>query len=270
MTAPMITDRTALERQRKRALAAPVDFLHETAIAEVQERLELVKKALGRRTIIGWRGDLWAQAFPDASQVADQDRLDLSRGELDLVVHAMALHWANDPVGQLVQMRLALKPDGLMLAILPGGDTLSELRTALTLAESEVAGGLSPRVLPMGEVRDLGALLQRAGYALPVADTFRLEVHYSDAFALMRELRAMGEGNALAGRLRVPTGRAVLERAAQIYAREFPAEGGRIRATFEFVTLTGWAPDASQPKPLRPGSASARLADILGTQEGKL
>jgi SAM-dependent methyltransferase len=247
-----------------------VDFLHETAIAEVQERLELVNKPLADCGIITGRGDLWGAAFPDALVVADDDVLDLPKAALDLVVHGMALHWANDPVGQLVQMRLALKPDGLMLAILPGGETLSELRTALTLAESEVTGGLSPRVLPMGEVRDLGALLHRAGFALPVANVFRLEVHYSDAFALMRELRFMGEGNALAARLRRPTGRKVLQRAAEIYAREFPAEAGRIRATMEYVVLTGWAPDASQPKPLRPGSAAARLADALGTEEGKL
>ena len=266
---PQITDRNALDRQRKRALAAPVDFLHEVAITEVHERLELVNNPLERRAIVGWRGDLWGAAFPSAEIVSDDDRLALPQG-LDCVIHAMSLHWSNDPVGQLIQCRLALRPDGLLLAIFPGGETLRELRTALAMAESDVTGGLSPRVLPMGEVRDLGALLQRAGFALPVADLVRFEVTYANAFGLMKELRAMGEANALTDRLRKPTRSGVLERAAEIYANEFPAEDGRIRATFEFVVLTGWAPHDSQPKPLRPGSAVARLADALGTTEEKL
>ena len=244
-----------------------MDFLHEAAILEIEERLELVNKPLEKRGIIGWRPDLWAGKLGPSDMVPVADTLDLPRQSFDCLVHAMSLHWTEDPVGQLVQMRLALKPDGLMLAIFPGGDTLAELRTALAMAETEVTGGLSPRVLPMGEVRDLGALLQRAGFALPVADTFKLHVSYANAFGLMKELRGMGEGNALAGRIKHPTRSEVMERANDIYAAEFPAEGGRIRATFEFVVLTGWAPDESQPKPLRPGSAVARLADALGTTE---
>lgn len=270
MTPPEITDAKALFRHRTRALRAPVDFLHEAAIVEVQERLSLVNKAFTDAAIVTWRPDLWANAVPGAVIVPDQDTLDLQAGVHDLVVHALALHWANDPVGQIIQARRALKPDGLFLAVMFGGETLSELRAVLAEAEAEVTGGLSPRVLPMGEVRDLGALLQRSGLALPVADTVRLDVSYKDLFALMADLRAMGETNALADRLRRPTSGRVFRRAAEIYAQAFPAEGGRIRATFEFVTLTGWAPDESQPKPLKPGSASARLADALGAVERKL
>jgi SAM-dependent methyltransferase len=270
MTPPEITDAKALSRQRARALRAPVDFLHEAAIVEVQERLSLVNKSFTAPAIVTWRPDLWANALPGAVIVPDHDTLDLTPGAHDLVVHALALHWANDPVGQIIQARRALRPDGLFLGIMFGGETLSELRAVLGEAEAEVTAGLSPRVLPMGEVRDLGAVLQRSGLALPVADTQRLDVTYTDLFALMADLRAMGETNALATRIRRPTSGRVFRRAAEIYAQAFPAEEGRIRATFEFVVLTGWAPDESQPKPLKPGSAAARLADALGAVERKL
>jgi hypothetical protein len=173
-------------------------------------------------------------------------------------------------VGQLVQARRALRPDGLCLMSLFGGQTLHELRSALAEAEVRVTGGLSPRILPMAEIRDLGGLLQRAGLALPVADSITLRVSYADPFALMRDLRAMGEGNALDARLRRPTRRAVLEEAARIYTELHADADGRIPATFEMIFLSGWAPDASQPKPLRPGSAQTRLADVLGGVESKL
>jgi hypothetical protein len=179
----------------------------------------------------------------------------------------MALHWANDPVGQIVQARRALMPDGLFLGACLGGRTLWELRAALTEAEVRLTGGLSPRVAPMGEIRDLGALIQRAGLALPVADSLSLTVEYRDAFHLMKDLRAMGEGNALAARRRTVASRALFSEAARIYAEGFTLPNGRIPATFEFVFLTGWAPADSQPKPLRPGSAAARLADALGVDE---
>ena len=169
-----------------------------------------------------------------------------------------------------MQGRRALQPDGLFIAVMLGGQTLHELRAALAQAEVEVSGGLSPRVLPMGEIRGLGALLQRAGFALPVADSFAKTVLYRDLFHLMRDLRAMGEGNALAARLRRPTSRAVFAKAAEIYRHSFGEPDGRIRATFEFIVLTGWAPDDRQPKPLRPGSAASRLADALGAPEMSL
>ncbi|WP_354004064.1 SAM-dependent methyltransferase [Pseudotabrizicola algicola] len=199
--------------------------------------------------------------------MADDDLLSLTPAAHDLIIHALCLHWANDPVGQLVQCRHALQPDGLFIAFLFGGETLHELRSCLAAAEVEVSGGLSPRVLPMGEIRELGGLLQRAGFALPVADSFRKTVRYRDAWHLMHDLRLMGEGNALAGRLRHPTRRAVFARAAELYQTEYSDPEGRIPATFEVICLTGWAPSDSQPKPLRPGSAAQRLADALNTAE---
>jgi SAM-dependent methyltransferase len=208
--------------------------------------------------------------MPEARIVADDERLDLEPGAHDLVIHALCLHWANDPVGQLVQCRRALRPDGLFLGVLFGGQTLAELRACLAEAEVSVTGGLSPRVLPMAELRDLGGLLQRAGFALPVADSATRTVTYADAGRLMADLRAMGEANALAQRVRRPTQRQIFAQAATHYAAGFSALEGRIRATFEMIFLTGWAPDDSQPKPLRPGSAARRLADALGSTEQAL
>jgi SAM-dependent methyltransferase len=242
-------------------------FLHETACDETQDRLSMVNRGFTAPAIITPFPQVWAPAFPQAHVVADNEVLDLEEDAHDLVIHALALHWADDPVGQLIQCRRALKPDGLLLALTFGGQTLHELRAALGQAEAEVAGGLSPRVLPMGEIRELGALLQRAGFALPVADALPLNTSYQSALHLMHDLRAMGENNALHARLKRPTRRAVLLRAAQIYAESFGTEDGRIPATFELITLTAWAPDASQPQPLRPGSASQRLADALNTTE---
>ena len=265
-----LTDRTALLRARARAAHAPALFLHAEAATEIQERLNEVNRTFTAPAVVtGWPA-AWEGVLPGARIVPDAPVLALGEGAHDLIVHAMALHWADDPVGQLVQCRRALVPDGLLLAVLPGGRTLAELRAALAEAEAAVTGGLSPRVLPMAEIRDLGGLLQRAGLALPVADSLSLPVSYADAFALMRDLRAMGEGNALAGRLRRPTRRAVLLDAAARYARAWPAPDGRVQATFELIFLTGWAPDESQPRPLRPGSARARLADALGSREQPL
>ena len=265
-----LTDRTALLRARARAAHAPALFLHAEAATEIQERLNEVNRTFTAPAVVtGWPA-AWEGVLPGVRIVPDAPVLALGEGAHDLIVHAMALHWADDPVGQLVQCRRALVPDGLLLAVLPGGRTLAELRAALAEAEAAVTGGLSPRVLPMAEIRDLGGLLQRAGLALPVADSLSLPVSYADAFALMRDLRAMGESNALAGRLRRPTRRAVLLDAAARYARAWPAPDGRVQATFELIFLTGWAPDESQPRPLRPGSARARLADALGSSEQPL
>jgi len=201
------------------------------------------------------------------AEVLTGETLPLTEGAFDLVVSTLLLHVANDPVGQLIQMRRALKPDGLMLAALFGGQTLSELRASLAEAEVECEGGLSPRVAPMAEIRDLGGLLQRAGFAMPVADSERLTVTYATPLHLMRELRAMGETNILTARRRQPMRRKTLMRACEIYAEHFGAPDGRVRATFEIVFLTGWAPGPAQPKALRPGSATVRLADALGAEE---
>lgn len=270
-TPPALTDRPSLARNRARAArAAPALFLQETVADELQERLVEVNRTFRAPAVVtGWPA-VWRDRLPEARIVPDDETLDLVPGAHDLVIHALALHWANDPVGQLVQCRRALCPDGLLIAAFFGGQTLHELRAALAAAEAEVTGGLSPRVAPMGEIRDLGGLLQRAGLALPVADALPLSVTYASPLQLMRDLRAMGEGNALAGRLRRPTRRAVLLRAATLYAERFALPDGRVRATFEVVTLTGWAPAPDQPKPLRPGSATHRLAEALKAEEGPL
>ncbi|WP_299936405.1 methyltransferase domain-containing protein [uncultured Pelagimonas sp.] len=268
---PRLTDRHALNRNRTRALGRePALFLHETALDEVQDRLLMVNREFTDVAIVTPFAQVWRPVFPKARIVTDDEMLDLKEGAHDLVIHALALHWADDPVGQLIQCRRALRPDGLFLGLTFGGQTLHELRAALGQAESEVTGGLAPRVAPMGEIRDLGGLLQRAGLNLPVADGVPLTASYQSPLHLMHELRAMGETNALHNRLRHPTQRAVLLRAIQLYIEEFGTEDGRIPATFDMITLTGWSPDDSQPKPLRPGSAAQRLADALGTVEKPL
>jgi SAM-dependent methyltransferase len=266
MTAPtpQLTDRPALARNRARATA---HFLQHDGIAEVQERLIEVNRTFTAAAIVTGFPQLWENVLPGSITLPDDEALSLTPGAHDLVIHALALHWANDPVGQLVQCRRALRPDGLFLGLMFGGQTLHELRTCLAQAEAEVTGGLSPRVLPMGEIRDLGGLLQRAGLALPVADSFTRTVLYRDALHLMHDLRAMGEGNALAARLRRPTRRSVLTRAASLYSDTYARPDGTIPATFEMICLTGWAPADSQQKPLRPGSAAQRLADALGTTQ---
>ncbi len=265
---PPLFDLQARARFRARARAQGVaGFLHRAAAAQLQERLEDVNKSFTKSAFVGWLPELWQGFGPDRA-VPDDDVLALPEQAFDLVVHGLCLHGANDPVGQLVQMRRALKPDGLMLAALFGGETLHELRHALAQAEALVEGGLSPRVAPMGDVRDLGGLIQRAGLALPVADATTLTVSYETPLHLMRDLRAMGEANAMAGR-RGHLRRKTLAKALEIYQSEFALPDGRIPATFEIIFLTGWAPSATQPKPLRPGSATARLAEALGTVEYK-
>lgn len=244
-------------------------FLHEDAVLEVKERLIEVNRRFTAPVIVAGVPQPW-QGLAGAEVVLDDDLLPLEPAAHDLVIHALSLHWANDPVGQLIQCRRALLPDGLFLGLMFGGQTLAELRACLAQAETEVTGGLSPRVLPMGEIRDLGGLLQRAGFALPVADSLTRTVLYRDLAHLMHDLRAMGEGNALAARLRHPTRRAVFDRAGQIYREQHARPDGRLPATFEIITLTGWAPDDSQQKPLRPGSAAQRLADALHVPEHPL
>lgn len=261
MQPPVLTDTKALARNRRRATAL---FLQEMAVAEVKERLKEVNRTFTQPVVVTGFPRLW----PDFPTIADDDVLNLRPQAHDLVIHALCLHWANDPVGQLVQCRRALQPDGWLIALLFGGQTLAELRACLAQAESEVTGGLSPRILPMGEIRALGALLQRAGFGLPVADSFTTVVRYADAWHLMRDLKAMGEGNALAQRLRHPTQGAVLARAAELY-QALQGPDGRIPATFEIVALSGWAPHDSQQKPLRPGSAASRLADALNAAAGR-
>ncbi len=199
--------------------------------------------------------------------VADAEALPFADGSFDLVVSGLMLQAVNDLPGVLVQIRRALKPDGLLLAALLGGDTLSELRQSFAAAETERESGMSPRVAPFPDLRDMGALLQRAGFALPVTDADRLTVRYASPVGLLRDLRRMGAANALIERRRVPLRRGTLVRAIEIYADRFADPDGRVRATFEIIWLSGWAPHQSQQQPLRPGSAKARLADALGVTE---
>jgi SAM-dependent methyltransferase len=269
-TPPLLTDTRALALHRCRAVSAANTgqwFLHDDAIFEVQERLIDVNRTFTDVAIVTGHPQIWHAAFPGARIVAPDDVLDLAPGTHDLVVHAMALHWANDPVGQIVQCRRALRPDGLFLSVAFGGQTLHELRAVMAEAETAITGGLSPRVAPMGDLRDMGGLLGRAGLALPVADVVTRTVTYRDLGHLIHDLRAMGETNALHQRRKTTPPRGLFERAAHIYHDSFAVEASRISATFDLVCLTGWAPSADQPKPLRPGSATARLADALGTVE---
>ncbi|MHA6264310.1 methyltransferase domain-containing protein [Arenibacterium sp. CAU 1754] len=266
---PALFDRSALLRNRAR-MRDDTLFLHRTALDEVQDRLSMVNRTFKSVGIVTPCPGIWKQAFPDATCVSDDDTLDLRPGTYDLVIHAMCLHWANDPIGQIIQCRRALVADGLFLGVQLGGATLRELRAALSEAESRVTGGLSPRVSPMAEIRDLGSVLQRSGLTLPVADAVELTVEYRDLTHLMRDLRHMGEANAMTGRLRHPTRQDVFKTAETIYRAHFETPDGRLPATFEMICLTGWSPDDTQPKPLRPGSAQARLADALNTTETKL
>ncbi len=267
-----LTDRAALLRNRCRAMknGSPAMFLHEIARDEIKDRLELINKDFKKIGVITGYPGFWQNAFPDAECVADDETLALDSGKFDLVIHAMCLHWANDPVGQMIQSRRALKPDGVFLATLFGGETLHELRSSLAQAEADLFSGLSPRVAPMAEIRDLGGLLQRADFALPVADNLPLRVSYATPQDLMHDLRAMGETNALINRQRRGMQRTLLKKACEIYKTNFPADQDSVIATFDIIVLTGWSPDESQPKPLRPGSAVARLADALGTTESTL
>jgi hypothetical protein len=260
----MLTDRPALIRNRRRASA---DFLRRAVIADVQDRLNEVNRRFTSPAVVSGWPELWSGLWPGLTVVPDDPVLALQAGAHDLVIHDMALHWAEDPVGQLVQARLAQVPDGMLMATLFGGQTLATLRAALAEAEVRLTGGLSPRVLPMGDLADLGGLLQRAGLALPVSDLTAYPVSYADPFALMRDLRAMGEGNALAARLRRPTRASVMALADTLYPR---GSDGRIEAVFEVITLTGWAPGPGQQQPLRPGSAKARLAEALQVPEQPL
>lgn len=275
---PAIFDRRLMRLRQARARAlGPETFLIDRVAADLAERLDAVLRTFERAADIGTPANAVrrvlkasgkvAAIYGGDSVVADAEALPYADGSLDLVVSALALQFVNDLPGTLIQIRRALKPDGLLLAALLGGDTLIELREAFAEAEAEVEGGVSPRVAPFADVRALGGLLQRAGFALPVVDSDRLTVRYDSVFALMRDLRHMGATNIMLERRRTPLKRATLAKLADIYARRFADSDGRLRATFEIVWLSGWTPHESQQKPLKPGSATQRLADALGTRE---
>jgi SAM-dependent methyltransferase len=273
MPHPVIFDRRLLRVRRARAAAlGPVTFLLDRVAGDVADRLSAVLRTFDVAVDLGTPTDAVRRAIAGrvgtiAAVVADEEALPFRDGSIDLVVSALALQFVNDLPGTLIQVRRALKPDGLLLAAMIGGDSLAELRAAFAEAEAEVEGGASPRVAPFADLRDLGALLQRAGLALPVTDVDRVTVRYASPLALMHDLRRMGAGNALTERRRTPLRRATLRRMLEIYAERFADADGRIRATFEIVWLSGWAPHESQQQPLKPGSARTRLADALRTQE---
>lgn len=278
---------TALMLERKRRAFAKADsgaaFLMDRAVDDLSERLATVERRFESAAAIfcvtqGARDALIAsgkvakvvrieadQAFlgGEDGKVGDGDRLPLDPASIDLAVSLLALQEANDIPGTLIQIRRALKPDGLFLGAFAGAGTLAELRESLIAAETEITGGVSPRVIPFTDVRDAGGLLQRAGFALPVADVETLTVRYDSMFGLIRDLRAMGTTNALLARARRPGSMRFFQRAAEIYAERFSDEDGRIRATFSFIWLSGWAPDGSQQKPLKPGSAEVSLTRVL-------
>src|SRR5262245_40643169 len=261
---PVLFDRALLRQRLVRAgKLGPVTFLLERVAQDFGERLQAVMRNFSDIADIWTPGGLpLPDRFKSVGRIAiesNAETLPLEPQSLDLVVSALALQFVNDLPGVLAQISHALKPDGLLLAAMLGGDTLTELRQSFAAAEAECEGGVSPRVVPFADLRDIGGLLQRAGLALPVTDVDRVVVRYDSAFALMADLRRMGAGNVLVERRRVPMRRATMLRMAQIYAERFSDADGRIRATFDIVWLSGWAPHESQPKPLRPGSAKASL-----------
>lgn len=284
---PQVFDRAAIRRNRARAASnfAAHDVLLREAAARLLDRLDDIRRPFARVLVLGSQGGLIARALGDRPGIESVVETDLSSamlhkrgivadaeflpfaGGFDLVVSCLDLHSVNDLPGALVQIRAALKPDGLFLASIYGPDTLRELREVLLDAEAELTGGASPRVAPFVDVRDAGGLLQRAGFALPVIDADTLTIRYKNALDLMRDLRGMGEANALTERRRNFTRRDVVLRAAALYEERFKGDDGRVPATFHFVTMTAWAPHASQPKPLKPGAAAARLADALDAIE---
>ncbi len=290
---PILFDRALVLARKQRAAArlrdvpaaAWPDFLLARVADDLEERLAIVRRDFASAANVGaWHGLLSRRlrALPNVARmvdveaaprlaalcdgdamVADDEMLPFAPESLDLIVSGLSLHLVNDLPGVLAQMRRALKPDGLLLASFFGGETLTELRQSWLQAEAELSGGASPRVAPFADVRAVGSLLQRAGFALPVVDADVARVTYATPLHLMRELRAMAGSNMLADRARTPVSRRLLLRACEVYGERFGLAGSRVPATFEIVTVTAWVPHESQPKPLRPGSARMRLEDAV-------
>ncbi len=294
---PRLFNRDLLRTRLNRAAAvyANADFLKRRAAGDAVVRLEAIMRDFPLAVDLGARNGAFADALAlsdakprvghlieaDLSSamlsgragprlVADEERLPFAFGSLDLVISTLSLHWTNDVVGALIQIRRALKPDGLFIGSMLGGATLTELRQSMLAAEAELTGGAGPRVSPFADAYDAAGLLQRSGFALPVADVDRVTVRYAHPLKLLADLRAMGETSVLAERHPRQLTRQVLARAFELYIEKFAEPDGRVPATFEILTLTGWAPDPSQQKPLKPGSAKMRLADALGVVENPL
>jgi SAM-dependent methyltransferase len=282
---PRIFDRRVYRLHRTRDARSPgTPFLVEAAAENLAERIGSVNRSFQKALDLGSRPESFTALKGSAKEwvraplgreiapagwsvVADEEFLPFALESFDLVTSVLSLHAVNDLPGALLQIRQVLRPDGLFMAALFGGETLSELRQSLAAGEADIAGGISPRVAPFGDVRELGALLQRAGFALPVADAERTTVRYGNLARLFSDLRAMGETNALAGRRRAFSPRKLLAATLADYAARFADADGRLRVTFDIIYLTAWAPHESQQKPLKPGSAKARLADALGATE---
>jgi SAM-dependent methyltransferase len=270
--APLLFDRALLHaRQRRAWRGGPATFLIDRVVGDIDERLQAVTRNFADVADVWTPGITLGESlrgrFKSIARISlddcENETLPLRPESLDLIVSGLALQFVNDLPGVLAQIRRALKPDGLLLAAMIGGDTLTELRQSFAAAEAECEGGVSPRVAPFADLRDIGSLLQRAGFALPVTDVDRIVARYDSAFALMADLRRMGATNILVERRRTPTRRATLLRMAQIYAERFADPDGRIRATFDVIWLSGWAPHQSQQQPLKPGSAKASLAEAV-------
>lgn len=297
MTTPdsmTVFDRALVRRRRERAVPAFADhsFLFEEVAERLADRLEDVLRPFPNALDLGSHDGAMARALAGRKGIerlvacdlapgfarrggplavaADEEFLPFASESFDLVVSNLSLHWVNDLPGALLQARRALKPDGFFCAAMLGGQTLQELRRCLFEAEVEVAGGVSPRVSPFADVRDVGGLMQRAGFALPVIDSDVLTVTYSDAFALMRDLRGMGESNTVLARRKVPATRTLLFEAARRYAEQFAEPDGRIPATFQVLYLAGWSPHESQQQPLKPGDGVIPLGQALKGQTHRL
>ena len=264
---PKLFDHSILKLRRNRTDENSW-FIHDKAIEEINDRLSEINRDFEKKAIIGFRAESWAKKLNlNATYINDVDLINFDGKSYDLIIHAMGLHRANDPVGQLIQMNRALIPDGLVISVFFGGQTLSELRISFAYAETKILNGISPRIAPMGEIRDLGGLLQRAGLALPVADNIKFDVSYETPLQLMHDLRGMAETNIIIDRSRKTMTKKLLNEISKQYFDHFSDNNGRVNSTFELIFLTGWAPAANQQKPLMPGSAKISLAQALNTTE---
>jgi SAM-dependent methyltransferase len=286
---PALFDRTLLRQRRNRAADSlpEYDFLLQRAVDDLLDRVESISRDFPRVLVLGGGGIVgrMLQARPEAAAkigqlietdlsdrlapdiCVDEESLPFADEAFDLVLSPLSLHWANDLPGALIQINRALKSDGFFACAILGGASLKELRQALMAAETELYGGAAARISPFADTMDMAGLLQRAGFAMPVTDVDRVTVRYANAFALMRDLRMMGETSVLTDRPRNTAGKALFARMAEIYAEQFSDPDGKVRAGFDLVHAGGWAPHPDQPRPKRPGSATVRLADALGAKE---
>ena len=264
-----IIDKEALTKSRARS-DKEENFLQKLAIQDINDRLHLIKKRFKKILIISGNFYHWRNTFCDVDVIYDDELLKFPNKNYDLVIHGMSLHYSNDPVGQLIQCKSVMEKGGLFLGNFLGGQTLHELRDSIATSELELTGGISPRVLPMIDIRDAGAFLMRSGFSLPVADSTVHKVSYKKPTDLLYDLRRMGETNVQTDRLKKFSHRKLFSLMSDKYVSDQNSNKEEIEATFDLITLTAWAPSSDQPKPLKPGSASIRLADALNVTEEKL